>query len=144
MRTPGEEGTVVLICASCCSCPVRELPSSGLPWPAFWLYSHASGSLGSCQVSSPFALSPEQSHPVAFVWLNLLPLWFLPLSSHLGAWDRPCSWTLKCKSLRCVGLYMTACGAPASHLASLHLWVSLPDCGWLSTGLAGRGCWGDH
>lgn len=38
----------------------------------------------------------------------------------------------------------TACGAPASHLASLHLWVSLPDSGWLGTGLAGRGCWGDH
>lgn len=89
-RIPGEEGPVVLSCPHG-SCPVRELPSSGLPWPTFWPYSRASGSLGS---SCPFALPLEHdAHPGAFIWFTLLPLWVLPSFSHLGVWHLPRSWT---------------------------------------------------
>lgn len=144
MRIPGEEGPDVLSCPHS-SCPGRELPSSGLPWPAFQPYARAPGSLGACCL---FALPPEHAaRPEAFIWFTLLPLWVLPISSHLGIWVYPVPgpkvrMPSLCESLPvCLG---TACDAPASHLASLHLWVSLPDSGWLSTGLAGRGCWGDH
>ena len=68
VRISGEEGTVVL-----CRARLEQLPYEGTaqlwtPLTSLWPYSHASGSLGSCQVSSPFALPPEHApHPIAFI-----------------------------------------------------------------------------
>lgn len=121
MRTPCGEGTAVLSCP-----PVRELP---LPL-TLWVLARSAAPL-LCLQSVPLTPEPLCVSPLGPT--SLFPPGICPVPG-----PKVCMPTMYGSRCDCLWCPCQSSGVSPS------LGVSLPDSGWLGTGLAGRGCWGDH